>query len=278
MTEPHLPATVADWVGTHGIHAQLAPNAYTVRTWVKHCAPPGATGAQLALAHMDLAISFFFLDDYAGDDYPQLFEAFDANLAGRTPRDQRPAVRAHADLLQRVGALGRPMAFFLRSRRDLIEEYRHRNAVMGGRAQTSFERYLSARLVTIDVVQWFELWLVLCGVELTPAERSEPALMECVRLTCLTYVLANELHSVERDIRRGEPNLVCLLRDESDLDLDGACHRVQSQRVEAEQGCVRAAGQLCQAGGGLRWAGAFLRHLIDQATPARQANPDRYMR
>ena len=156
-----IPPLFDRWVREHGIEDDVAPLLYTVTTWVKHCSPAEATPDQRALACMDLAISFFYLDDYAGEDYHALFDQYEATLAGRPPPAARGAVAAHADLFAKLGALGHPMDAYIAEERRLLAEYRLRNDVRRGLAHLTYARHREARLVTIYVYQWLELWQLI---------------------------------------------------------------------------------------------------------------------
>jgi len=275
-----VPEAFDQWVRAFGIEKEIAPICYTVTTWVKHCSLPEATLEQVTLACMDLAISFFYLDDYQHDDYPELFDAFDSNLTGKSPKTQRPAVLAHADLLRRLRAIGRPMDDYLAIRRRLLEEYRLRNSVMRGEATVTFARYVECRLVTIDVYQWFELWLLVEDFRLTPEERSSQALAGSVKLAATFFFLGNDLYSFARDALNGEPNLVCLLRDEQGIPLEQAATKIDQMRVEALRGFTEATEKLLGASSTeqLRRCGQLLRRFVGNATVSRHENPDRYVK
>lgn len=275
-----VPEAFDQWVRAFGIETEIAPICYTVTTWVKHCSIPDATPEQLTLACMDLAVSFFYLDDYQDDDYPKVFDEFESNLNGEKPITQRRVALAHADLLQRFRALGGPTEDFLRGRKKLIDEYRLRNRVMRGEALVSFSRYMECRLVTIYVYQWIELWLLLGGFQMAPEERSNQALADSIRLATTFYFFGNDLYSFNRDALSGEPNLVCLLRDEQGISLEEAAAKIDQMRVDAHRGFMAASEELlgARSTAQLRRCGQLLRLLVGNATVSRHDNPDRYVK
>lgn len=263
-----------------GIETEIAPICYTVATWVKHCSPPEATPEQLSLACMDLAVSFFYLDDYQEEDYPEVFDEFERNLAGMKTKTERRTVLAHADLLRRFRELGGSVDSFISTRKQLIGEYRLRNRVMRGGTSVSFSRYMECRLVTIYVYQWFEMWLLLGNFQLSPEERGSRALAEAVRLVTTFYFFGNDLYSFRRDAAKGEPNLVCLLRDEQGILLEDAALKIDQMRAEAHTGLSNAINELVgpESTTKLRRLGQFLLQLVNKATVSRHENPERYVK
>ncbi|MCX4242471.1 terpene synthase family protein [Paraliomyxa miuraensis] len=283
LVEKHrdrVPIGFDRWVHHFGIQDDVSPILFTVVTWVKYCSWADATEEQHVLACMDLAISFFYLDDYQEDDYPDLFDDFRRNLKGEEPLSRRPAVLAHADLLRRLRALNRPMDDFLAIRLRLLDEYMLRNAAMRGRARLTFERYWQCRLVTIDVQQWVELWLLLWDFRLTSEERSNRELNDAVRLAATFFFLGNDLYSFERDAAKGEPNLVCLWRDERGVSLAQAASAIDGMRVEAlDEFYARVDALVGESSAEhLRHCGRLLRRFVDHAATARHDNPERYVK
>lgn len=283
LVEQHrdrIPAGFDRWVRAFGLEEDIAPILFTVATWVKYCSWEDATEEQHVLACMDLAISFFYLDDYQVEDYAALFEDFRRNLQGQDPRYQRPTVLAHADLLRRLRALERPMDDFVAIRLRLLDEYLVRNAAMRGRIALTFERYWQCRLVTIDVQQWVELWLLLWDHRLTREERENPNLADAVRLAATFFFLGNDLYSFERDAAKGEPNLVCLWRDEQRISLEEAAAAIDGMRARALGDFYAAAEALMASDSteNLQHCGRLLRRFVDHAATARHDNPERYVK
>lgn len=270
-----------EWIREHSIQSEVEPIYFTVVTWVKYCSMEGATQEQLTLACMDLAISFFFLDDYKGDDYEELFDEFQANLEGKPVASSRAVTRAHADLLRRLESLGRDTSAFREIRLRLLEEYRYRNAVMRGKETISFERFYQCRLVTIDVIEWFELWLVLHDFGLTDEQRRESSIQQAVELAATFFFLGNDLYSVERDRENGEPNLVHLLEAERpDLGLAEAALEISRQKDEAHQEFLALIDELTAPSTDepLRRCAQMLMRFVENAGVARHDNPERYVR
>jgi hypothetical protein len=282
LVEQHrdrVPGGFDRWVRDFGIQHEVAPVLYTVVTWVKYCSWVDAPEEHQVLACMDLSISFFFLDDYQNEDYPELFEEFRRNLNGEPHRSSRPVVLAHADLLRRLRAFGRPMESFLEIRRRLLDEYMLRNAVMRGKAKVGFDRYWQCRMVTIDVQQWFELWLVMWDYRLSDAERSNQTLNDAIRLAATFFFLGNDLYSFERDAAKGEPNLVCLWRDDKHVSLVDAASSIDQMRVQALGDFYAAIDVLTASDSeSLRQCGHLLRRFVDHAANARHDNPERYVK
>lgn len=277
-----VPPGFDQWVRDFGIEEDIAPILFTVTTWVKYCSWIEASDEQHVLACMDLAISFFYLDDYQQEDYPELFEEFRRNLDDKPLQSSRNSVRAHADLLRRLRAFGQPMEAFVDIRKALLDEYLLRNAVMRGKAEVTFERYWRCRMVTIDVQQWFELWLVMWDHRLTPEERSNPTLADAVRLAATFFFLGNDLYSFERDAAKGEPNLVCLWHDEHPgLSLDAAAREIDKKRERALTDFYTAIDALVdpeKSPARLQHCGHLLRRFVDHAANARHDNPERYVK
>lgn len=283
LVEQHrdrVPEGFDRWVRDFGIQEDIAPILFTVVTWVKYCSWVDSTEEQQVLACMDLAISFFYLDDYQQEDYADLFDEFRRNLDGQEPRSSRPSVLAHADLLGRLRALGRPMDDFIGIRRRLLDEYLLRNGAMRGKATLTFDRYWQCRLVTIDVQQWVELWLLLWDYRLSPEERSNQTFVDAIRLAATFFFLGNDLYSFERDKAKGEPNLVCLWQDEHGVPLKEAASEIDRMRARALDDFHAATDALIADGSpkNLQHCGHLLRRFVDHAAPARHDNPERYVK
>lgn len=273
-----IPPGFDEWVRAQHIESEVGPHVYTVATWTRHCSPPDATSPQKALACTDLAVCFFYLDDYQGEDYRSLFDEYESNLdrVGGPAASKRPISEAHSTLLKQLQDLGHPMAWYIEQERKLLDEYRLRNDVSRGIASIDYERYRSSRLVTIYVYQWVELWQLLAGFPIAESERATAAYQDSVRLTSTYFYLGNELYSLERDVERGDPNLVPLLAREEGIDLDEAAARIAAERDEVAQQFEDAVGQLMAGSDTMRRCGALLRQCVDSATAARHDNPERY--
>ena len=274
-----IPLGFDEWVRTQRIEAEVAPNVYTVATWTRHCSPPDATAAQKALACTDLAVCFFYLDDYEGDDYRALFDEYEANLdhIGSTA-STRPISVAHAALLKRLQGLGVPMTWYIGQERKLLTEYRLRNDASRGTATIDYPRYRESRLVTIYVYQWVELWQLLSKCPVTDAERASPAYQDSVRLTSTYFYLGNELYSLRRDLERGDPNLVPLLAVHAGIDVDDAAARIAAERDEVAEQFRATVRGLMSGSDSMQRCGQLLQTCVDSASAARHDNPDRYER
>ncbi|MEA5574650.1 terpene synthase family protein [Calothrix sp. UHCC 0171] len=274
-----IPKAFDQWLRTFGIQEEIAPILFTVTSWVKIASPPEVRPEQLTLACMDLAVSFFYLDDYQGEDYLELLEDFSRNLASQSPKTSRPIVIAHANLLQQFWEFGQPMDYFLESRQKLLTEYSFRNRVIRGEQKIDFQRYMECRRTTIYVDGWFSLWLLLENIQLTPWERRTLASTEAVKLLTTFYIFDNELHSIDRDISSGVPNLVVLLSNEQSISLNAAIAKLTQNLDEAKGGFIKAINMLLASSStdNLRRCAQILRCSFECATASRRENPERYM-
>ncbi|MFD3945271.1 terpene synthase family protein [Streptomyces sp. NPDC058579] len=275
-----IPGEFNRWVRHFGIQEEIAPILYTVATWVKHCSWPAASEEQRALACMDLAVSFFYLDDYQHEDYPELFSEFRRNLTGEQARSTRPIVHAHADLIRRLRESRQSMEKFIELRGQLLDEYLLRNSVMRGTASADFDRYWQCRLVTIYVQQWMELWFLIWDFPLAPEEHSSPLLHSAMQSATVFYFLGNDLYSYKRDAAKGEPNLVCLWRYQHAVSTEEAASAIDRMRREALDRFNKAFTVLTgeRSPENLKQCGHLLQHLVNQATTARHDNPERYVK
>jgi len=280
-----IPSPFDSWVRAHGIEDEVAPILYTVTTWVKHCSPPHASTEQLALACMDLAVSFFYLDDYEREDDHELFAQYEMTLTGEPAaglnapsglRRNQAIIRAHADLLGKLQSMGHPMQEYVAEERRLLAEYRYRNSTKRGHETLTYDRYRDCRLVTIYVYQWLELWQLLDHFPVSAHERASPIYQDAVRLTATFFVLGNELYSLDRDIRNREPNLVCILADEQAIPLTEAARRIALERDEVARAFETLRADLSVQTGALRKCGQLLDQCVRAATAARHDNPGRY--
>jgi hypothetical protein len=285
-----LPRGYDAWVRAFGLEVRVADLLRTVCLWTVRAAPADATEEDRALACMDLTLSFAELDDYAGVDEEGLFAEHLAVLDGARPgpavpsRAERAAcpgngpgasarARAHADLLDRLGRRGAPLTHYLGGRHAVVDAYRIRNAVRRRERRLSFAAYLDLRLTTIFVAQWVDLWEIVGGFALTPAERARPERAVAVEAACLWHVLHNDVVSRARDAARGEPNLVALAAVEEGVTADEAARRLLARaRVAAAELDEAAAAFVAAAPGGraARYA-AFLGTCV-------QAGVDNYYR
>lgn len=273
-----IPPGFDEWVRSQHIESEVGPNVYTVATWTRHCSPPDATGPQRALACTDLAVCFFYLDDYQAEDYRTLFDEYEANLngIGGAAASERPITVAHCELLRRLRGFGHPMTWYIEQEHKLLDEYRLRNDVSRGAATIDYERYRDSRLVTIYVYQWVELWQLLAGFPVSESERTTAAYQDSVRLTSTYFYLGNELYSLQRDLERGDPNLVPLLAQQTGIGLDEAAAQLAAERDEVAKQFEDAVGQLMAGTDNMRRCGVLLQQCVDSATAARHDNPDRY--
>lgn len=273
-----MPPAFDRWVRQWRIETEVVPNLYTVTTWTKHCSPEGASSEQRAVACMDLAISFFYLDDYAGSDYHAVFDAFEANHRGAPRENALPAAVAHADLLAQLRGLGRSLTWYTELELALLGEYRLRNDAARGLVPLTFDRYRACRLVTIYVYQWLELWQLIGDFQIGAAERESAAFRDGVRLASTFYYLGNELYSLERDQQRGELNLVPLLAAQEGIDLAAAVERLEVQRSDAGQAFAEVLPAMLAGSAELRRCGELLDRCVRVAEAARADNPLRYHR
>ena len=274
-----IPKAFDQWLRAFGIQEEIAPILFTVISWVKIASPPEATPKQLALACMDLAVSFFYLDDYQDEDYQELLDDFSRNLAGESPKTLRPIVIAHANLLQQFWALGQPMDYFLEWRQKLLTEYSFRNRVIRGEEKVDFQRYMECRRTTIYVDGWFGLWLLLENIQLTASERCTLASTEALKLLTTFHIFDNELHSIDRDISSSVPNLVVLLSNEQSVSLNAAVLKLTQTLDEVKRSFIKATNILLASSSteNLHRCSQILRCSFDSAIAASRENQKRYV-
>jgi hypothetical protein len=69
-----VPALFDAWICSFGLQEPLAPLLRTVSVWADYCSPPDASVQSMGVAHADLALWFFYVDDYSRDDYATFFD------------------------------------------------------------------------------------------------------------------------------------------------------------------------------------------------------------
>lgn len=250
---------VDDWARHHGLTDAVAPVREVVLPWVSLSAPPGATAAMCVDASLDLALSFFLLDDR--DDEAER-AAFERVLAGHALSPEATATtRGRAAVVARFAARGRPMARYLGGRARQVEVFRERAQVRRG--PVGFDAWLSLRETSIFVAQWVDGWEVLLEASPTDVERDRPEFVGALRAARRWNVLRNEVASFERDRARGEANLVAIaMRDGASRDDAEARVRAMADDELAVLDCAVAALEEGAPSAGLRGFVAVLRSTV----------------
>lgn len=219
-----LPPLFAEWMRLWELEEMLAPILRRSLMWVKQSSPPNASLEDLAVACMDLALWFFYLDDCLKEDYNIVFEKCSRILDGYQPSsDEAKLFQAHADVINRVAQKGYDMQYYLKERKDNLR-YRVDLAKqrLHGRTnenELSFNEYFEIRQTTIGTSYWTALWEVLGDFYLSPLERLMPEVQRAARAVSSAYLLHNDLHSLVRDIKERNPNLVILYMEQYGGDI-----------------------------------------------------------
>jgi len=274
-----IPTAFDHWVRRFGIEKDLRYSVcYTAATWSKYASPAQAPEEHRVLALMELSLGCLYPDDYPYVDFEDLFDDYCRNFDGVEPHNPRPVIRAHAAYLGLLRALNRPMEHFVDIRKKLMAEYAYRNRVSRGEITTSFEKYKESRYTTSYQVAWFEFWIMVENVRLTEAERKADLLVTALRSSTAFNFMADELHSYDRDMANGIPNLVALYCEEQRVTPSQAAEVLAEQMDGYRRAADDATARLDapDMSPGLRRSGQLLQLFMAAATPSRSENPERY--
>jgi len=210
-----LPPLFAEWMRTWELEDILAPILHKSVMWVERVAPPNASLDNLAVACMDIILWFFYLDDCLQEDCNTVLEKCSRILDGVQPASDEPNLfRAYADVINKVAEKGYDMQYYLQQRKDNLR-YRVELAKLrlygrSNRSKLTFNEYFEIRQTTIAISYWIALWEILGDFYLNPSERVREEVKRGVRAVSAVYFLDNDLQSLLRDLREGNPNLVIL--------------------------------------------------------------------
>jgi hypothetical protein len=237
-----LEADLHVWARALNIHEYMSADAKAFAAWVDLCAPVRASHENRLLACKDLSVVLFTLDDYEGDDYLDLFAACEAALDLAPPASGpqwQPLVRAYSAVVREVEAKGFDTSQYKAWRRALLREYRQRNRVRQAGETLDSGAHLERRRTTVYTRQWINLWEILEGCPLSSEDRSSALTIELLEQMVEWQVLENELVSVDRDLARGEQNLIAIISRERSMSLQSAAgmvteaHGAATRRLEA---------------------------------------------
>jgi hypothetical protein len=212
-------AQVGAWLEGSSLSPRFEAKLPAAFAWTVTCSPRDADGDQIALAAMDLLLWFLQLDDYAGADYVSFFRRCAEAMAQAAAPMPGPGPQAELLALfvaqrDRVAAFGRPMERYLHEREQALREYAARNDARERGELPSVETFLARRSTTILFRAWFSLWEILADFQLDDAAYHSTCFERAMRAEIRWQIQQNELHSVERDLEEGTPNLVALLMNE----------------------------------------------------------------
>lgn len=236
--EDGAPPPFESWMDSFGIKDIVRPLIRTVSVWANNCSPPDASVQSMATAFADLALWFFYLDDYDREDYESFFDDCRRILDGSEPLAQSPPLlRAYGDVVVQVGSRGQDLGYYLEGRRKSLELIRQR--IRFSRTQSTrrvtFEEYYAQRMLSVYVYQWMDMWEILGGFYLDPHERALPDLIEAKRAVTAWHILQNDARSLRRDIEAGSPNLVLLYAEQKSARVDDTIAALQGMfRSELE--------------------------------------------
>lgn len=221
------------WVESFQLTETLTQLLRTVSVWAHYCSPPVSDERSMAIAHADLALWFFYLDDYDKDDYEIFFNDCSRILDSRGAIAERsPLLRAYADVIKQVATYDCDLTHYLGGRRQSLELIRKR--IRTGRRRGSkptFNEYYNERMISVYVYQWLDMWEILGGFYLTPEERASFEIKEAKRSVTAWHILQNDMRSLHRDIRCGSPNLLLLHAEESS-DIDVTVSAVEKMFID----------------------------------------------
>ncbi|GEM_PF-2909951 len=266
--ESDLPGPFVAWVRRFGLEGLIrGPLLRTVRVWADYCSPPGASEAAMSTAYADLALWFFYLDDYEGQDFELLFDACaqildradvgEPLLDGAQPTlessESAPPglLPAFADVVTQIQAHGEARATrYIQSRRDSLDKIRARIRVSRDPHCPAFDyrAYYDLRMVSVYVHQWVVLWEIVGGFCLDEGQRALPEVTEARRAVTAWHILQNDMRSVERDMRAGSPNLVLLHAEHEAPDIHASVAEIRGlfdeelENFRAAQATVAASG------------------------------------
>lgn len=213
------------WLDSFGIKELVSPLMRTVSVWANNCSPPHASARSMMTAYADLALWFFYIDDYEHDDYEAFFDQCLRILDGSRPTtDSSSLLHAYSDVILRVGSHGHDLAEYLESRRKSVELIRQRIRFSRkqARERPTFDEYYAQRMISVYVYQWMDLWEIIGGFYLDPEERALPELAEAERAVTAWHILQNDARSLRRDIDAGSPNLVLLYAEQKAMNAEDA--------------------------------------------------------
>lgn len=208
-----LRVQLREWLRLSKIEDSLASEIPTPNclAWALACSPPDTTIDKLAVATMDLALWFVYLDDYAGADDSELYRACARILEGEQPLPGPFAIlRLFADHHARISRLPAKTTRYVTERQRLLRAYELRNDAGRSNRVMSFDEYYQIRSFTTGIDWWMSVWALLEDFELTDAERALPAVDRAIRAVVGWFIFMNEARSVARDIASKTPNLVLI--------------------------------------------------------------------
>lgn len=227
-----LPPLFAEWIRTWELEDILAPILRSTVVWVKRVSPRNASLENLAVACMDLILWFFYFDDCLKEDCNTVLEECSKILDGYQPTFDEPKLfRAYADIINKVSQKGYDMQYYLQQRKNNLR-YRVDLAKMRLYGRTSknrlsFNEYFEIRQTTIAVSCWQTLWEILEDFYLNPSERVMEEVKRGVRAVSAVYFLDNDLQSLLRDIKEGNPNLVILHMEQHGGDIFSSAQHIK---------------------------------------------------
>lgn len=255
---------VGEWVGAApSLRERFASDFPPAFTWAVTCSPEAEVD-QIALATMDLHLWFLYLDDYAGEDYDELFGRLldllrdEPSTAARGQAGVGSVMHSFSEHMARLTRYGTSMSRYRAERRKALKAYGSRNRRRATGWEPSFQELLSLREVTTLFRLWYTLWEILGGFQISDQEYESEEFDGAIRATGRWHVYVNDLHSISRDERDNMPNLVrCLERDRAWSRDEAIAHlRRGCDELEAEVRRARLESKR-QNAGRRSWRAAF---------------------
>lgn len=191
-------------------------------SFLRHCSPPSPGRDALALVARFLRIVLFFNDrvdpartaEDAGVVWRHIMDPLDRPPGrGDAPAATDGLAAAAADVGQRLARAladrGVEATSFAHLFRINLAVFVHSTGPTVP-VPTTVAEHLELRCETISATAYLRLWGLLGGLESASETRVGFRLQQAERLSARVQALANDLRSVDRDARAGEPNAVLI--------------------------------------------------------------------
>lgn len=225
----------------HGLFAHRPALVEVETVFLTHCSPPGPARDALAVVCRVLYLVLYFNDRVRRDRLALEVSVVWALICGRPVAAEierqcspglvaasREAGAALREALERRGAELTSFAHLFRVNLAAFVWIAERHTI-----PVTVAEHLEVRQETISAIAYLRLWGLLGGLRPEDELRYGLHLQRCERVSALVQALANDLRSVERDRREGQPNAVVLEESARDSPASAAATRIAVRHAAA---------------------------------------------